>query len=324
MSPKSNNLSLVGIIGIVILLLAVGLLVMNNASLKKELNQKKEAYLELEKVHTELDQNYEAALQDLEELRGDNQLLNELIDAQKNELAKQKQRISGLIWTERELGKARKEMENLKKTAEGYIAELKDLKENNAELLAANQDLNLENSNLAEELKFNKQRVSNLDSLRKVLVASNEKFSSENNTLTGKVDIAEAIKINYIEVKGLDDKGDGNYKEKGRAKAIDVLRTCFTTETNVVTPAGEHEFFLRLTSPAGELLYVEELGSGVLKNKLTGDNVRYTTSGMVQYNNEDTTACIDFQPNFGLMSGTYQIEIFHNGYNVGNGSFKLK
>lgn len=324
MSPKSNNLSLVGIISIVALLLAVGILLMNNSSLKKELKQKKEAYLELEKVHTELDQNYEAALQDLEELRGDNQQLNELIDAQKEELTRQKKRISGLIWTERELGKAKAELVNMKKMADQYVADITELKESNAYLLAENQDLNSENLTLSEQLALNRQRVSKLDSLQRILVAKSDELTKSNATLTTKVDIAEAIKINFIEVKGMLDKGDGSLKEKDRAKRVDVLRTCFVTETNVVTPKGEHEFYLRFTSPAGEVLYVEELGSGVLQNKITGENVRYTTSGTVNYQQEDTKACIDWNPNFGLNSGNYTVEIFHNGYNVGNGTFRLK
>ncbi|MGA0232884.1 MAG: hypothetical protein ACO3MB_08435, partial [Saprospiraceae bacterium] len=118
MSPKSNNLSLVAIIALVILIAAVGILVLNNSSLKKELNKKKTELLELEKVNTELDQNYESALQDLEELRSDNQELNDLIDSQKEELTKQKNRISTLIWTERELGKALSEMDKLNALAQ--------------------------------------------------------------------------------------------------------------------------------------------------------------------------------------------------------------
>jgi len=291
MSPKSNNLSILGIIGFVILLGAVGFLLINNSALKKELKEKKSDYLELEKIHTELDQNYASALKDLEDLRGDNQELNELIDKQVDELAKQKKRISGLIWTERELGKARTEMDNLNKMVEQYIKDINTLKKENANLLAENENLNDENSSLSQELMVNKERMNDMDSMQRILVATTEELNEDNAELSNKVDIAEAIKINFIDVKGLDDKGDGKFKEKGKAKRVEVLRSCFTTETNVVTQSGDHEFFVRLTSPAGEVLYVEELGSGVIKNKMTGEKVRYTTSGIVDYKNEELTAC---------------------------------
>ena len=324
MSPKSNNLSILSIVAFIVLIGAVGYLLMSNSSLKSDLKEKKEAFLDLEKVHTELDQNYESALQDLEDLRGDNQELNDLIDVQKEELGKQKKRISGLIWTERELGKAKTELDKLNKMAEQYLEEINTLKASNESLLAENNELSVSNRNLSSELDFNKKRVTNLDSMQRILVKDNEGLSESNTRLSTKVDIAEAIKINYLEVKGLEYRDNGNHKEKSRAKRVDILRTCLTTETNIVTPSGDTEFQIRFTSPAGEVLYVEELGSGVMMNKLTGDIVRYTTSGTVNYNNEDMTACIDFKPNFGLASGNYTVEVFNNGFNVGNGTFRLK
>ena len=45
---------------------------------------------------------------------GDNKELNQLIDSQKLSLQEQKEKINNLIWSKRELGKARKEMKALK------------------------------------------------------------------------------------------------------------------------------------------------------------------------------------------------------------------
>ena len=127
-----------------------------------------------------------------------------------------------------------------------------------------------------------------------------------------------------MEVKGYDVRDDGSVKEKSRAKKVEMLRVCFKTETNMVTPAGEKEFYIRYTSPSGEVLYVEELGSSSITNKLTGDTERYTASGTVTYNNADLDACLDWRPNFKLIKGNYKVEIFENGFNVGNGAFRLK
>jgi hypothetical protein len=136
--------------------------------------------------------------------------------------------------------------------------------------------------------------------------------------------MAEAIKINYIEVKGYDVRDGGELKEKSKAKKIEMLRTCFTTETNLVTAAGEEEFQIAYTSPSGELLYVEELGSGSIMNKLTQQAERYSAAGVIEYNNEESTACLDWTPNFQLVKGLYKISIFNNGFKVGKGEFKLK
>ena len=325
MSTKSkNSKSLLGVILILLLLALNAYQWLTNSKLKSNLNEKKAEYIELEKLNTELDQDYQAALTDLEELRGDNQELNALIDTQVAELAEQKKRISGLIWTERELGKARKEMNNMQSMVDGYVAEITQLKEENEELSSSNQMLTSENTMLSTENEANRKKISNLDSVKTVLVSKTEDLSNENTKLSSKVEMAEAIKINFLEVTGYDIKDNGNEAKKSRASKIEMLRTCFTTESNYVTPAGEKEFLVRYTSPSGELLYVEDLGSGTFVNKFTGKTERYTASGTAMYNNDDLNACLDWKPNFQLSKGIYKVEIFNNGFNVGNGEFKLK
>ena len=127
-----------------------------------------------------------------------------------------------------------------------------------------------------------------------------------------------------MQVQGYELKDDGKIKKQKKAKKIEMLRTCFTTESNYVTAAGEKEFFIRIVDPSGKTLALEESGSGVLTNKLDNSQVRYTTSGTIQYDNTDTEGCIDWTPNFKLAKGEYQIQMYNNSYIVGKGSFKLK
>jgi len=321
---KSNGFSIVSILLLIGLLGLSAFLWMSNSNLNKELKENKQSNLSLEKLHTELDQNYQSSLADLENLRGDNQELNDMIDTQKEELGKLKKRVSGLIWTERELGKVRSEITNMNTIADQYIADITKLKQENQMLSSKNMTLTEANTTMTQEIQVNKKRINKLDSVKTLLVNQSETLQESNTKLSTKVDMAEAIKINYIEVKGYEVKDDGELKEKNRAKKVDMLRACFTTETNLVTSAGEEEFQISYISPAGELLYVEELGSGTIMNKLTEKQDRYTASGVIQYNNEDMTACLDWTPNFDLQKGIYKVTIYNNGFNVGNGEFKLK
>lgn len=324
MTAKNNGSSIFGIILILALLGLSAYLWFSNAKLSKELSAKKTEFLELEKLNTELDFNYQAKLEELEGLRGDNQELNAKIDTQKSELAKQKKRISGLIWTEKELGKARSEMENLQAMANKYIAEITELKNSNQFLASENQKLTESNTTLNQEVTTNKKMITELDSVQTLLVSAKEELEGTNEVLSSKVHMAEAIKINSIAVTGYDVKDDGTEKPKSRAKKVDMLRACLTTETNMVTPKGEKEFFIVYTSPSGEVLFVEELGSGLLVNELTGEELRYTTSGTANYEQEELLACLDWTPNFALQKGVYKVEIFQSGFPVGDGEFKLK
>ena len=317
MSTKSNNLLSYAQIGIILLLGLNGYQLYINSQLKQDTANQKMELIELEKIKTELDQDYKAALEGLDELRGDNEELNQLIDSQKLSLQGQKEKINNLIWSKRELGKARKEMKALKDQAQQYIKELTKLRDDN-------QFLTSSNTQLKEEKEALNQLYAEIAQAREILIVEKEEIIKEKAILSGKVDIAEAIKINYMEVQGYQVKDDGKTKKKNKAKNINMLRTCFLTETNVVAKGGEQEFYIRIIDPVGETITDSNDGVGVLTNKLDSTQVMYTTSGSIDYQNEDTRGCISLSLSEKLTKGIYDVEIYNNGFMVGKGDFKLK
>ena len=323
MTSKSNRSLIPWLIAIALLAMNIFQWYTNNQLSTKNDKQASEV-AELEKVQTALNKDYEEAMANLEEMRGDNEELNELIETQQSELAKQKEKINGLIWTQRELKKAKEEIEIMNSSAAGYLAEIRQLKEANADLTESNKKLYGDNELLTNNLNQSMKDIERLDSTRTVLVTMKEELSEENNVLADKVDMAEAIKINSISVEGFKKKDDGELKSNKRAKNIQVLRSCLMTETNMVTPSGDETFFIRILNPQGETIAIENSGSGILTDKLKNEEIRYTTSGTVQYDQKDTKVCIDFTPNYTLSPGLYQIETYNKDYMVGKGSFILK
>ena len=317
MSTKSNNLLSYALIGIILLLGLNGYQLYINSQLKQDTANQKMELIELEKIKTELDQDYKAAIEGLDELRGDNEELNQLIDSQKLSLQGQKEKINNLIWSKRELGKARKEMKALKDQAEQYIKELTKLRDDNQLLTSSNTQLKKEKEAL-------NQLYAEIAQAREILIVEKEEIIKEKAILSDKVDIAEAIKINYMEVQGYQVKDDGKTKKKNKAKNINMLRTCFLTETNVVAKGGEQEFYIRIIDPVGETITDSNDGVGVLTNKLDSTQVMYTTSGSIDYQNEDTRGCISLSLSEKLTKGIYDVEIYNNGFMVGKGDFKLK
>lgn len=308
----------------------IGLLGLNayqwfiNSQLKTQTTQQHVKVEELEKISTELEQDYKVALENLEEFRGDNKELNSLIDAQKLELQSQKAKINDLIWTKRELGKAKEELKLLNSNAVEYVVQINKLKDENLKLVQSNTELNSQNVALNTTVQEVTKEKEELVQARTILASEKEKLSKTNSELSTKVDIANAIKINFIEVKGYEVKDDGKLKEKSKAKDIEMLRICFTTESNIVTSAGQKSFQVRIINPQGETVAVENKGSGVITNKLDNTQVRYTTSGQIQYDNKDTNACIDWNLEAKLLKGVYAIELYNNSFLVGKGDFKLK
>jgi myosin heavy subunit len=321
---SKNNLAAWAIIAIIALIGLNGYQWFSNSQLKTQNIRHETELVELEKVQAELDQDFNNALESLEDMRGDNKELNNLIESQKTELRSQKDKINNLIWTKRELKKAKEEIANMNSQAAQYVAEVSKLREENVLLTANNTQLTQRNATLSEQYQNEQRAKREIEEARAVLAAEKERLSKTNEELDVKVDMANAIKINFMKVQGYKQNKEGKRKKKKRAKDINVIEVCFTTETNMVTSAGPKEFQIRLIDPVGETVAREDMGSGVLTNKLDNTQVRYTASGIVDYNNEDTEGCVAWNFADRLPKGLYDVEIYNNGFNVGKGTYKMK
>ena len=310
-------------IAIVVLLLLSSYLWYENSQLKTQNSQQVAEMTELEKVQSELDADYQGAIESIETLRTDSQELNALIDNQKEELKAQKSKINNLIWTKRELGKARDEIAKFESLTAGYLTEITDLKEQNEMLAATNTKLVKDVTFLNENLTAEKEITAELTEAKTVLVSEKEDLSKKNSDLSDKVSLGSVIKVNWMSFEGGNVKDDGSWKRRKLKKRMDILRTCFRTETNVLVPAGDETFYVRIVNPQGETMQASELDSGEIMDKLTGETMRYTMSGTLTYNNEDTEACMDWNPDFVVEKGAYHVEIFNKGYKVGAGDFKI-
>ncbi|MCB9310993.1 MAG: hypothetical protein H6567_13125 [Lewinellaceae bacterium] len=316
-SQTKQNFTAIAIVAIIALLgLNIYQWYIYNSLSKKNQTQQTEM-VELQRVQAELDQDYQSALSSLEEMRSDNSQLNQLIDNQKNELKSQKEKINDLIWSKKELDKARIEIKNLNANAAKYLADIQQLQEENKGLKESNSQLSIR---IDEEVKAKESVMEE----KLAVMQEKENLLKVKEVLDSKVDIANAVKVNFIEVKGYEIKKDGKLKERSKAKDVDMLRICFLTETNLVTPSGTKKFYVRLINPQGETVAVEDKGSGVLTNKMDNSQVRYTISGDVNYKNEDTNACIDWTLSDQLPKGEYKTEIYNNGFLAGKGQFLLK
>lgn len=325
-SKSKNNLATWAIIAIIALLGLNGYQWFVNSQITSENTRQETELVEIEKVNAELDQDYQAALGSLEDMRGDNKELNDLIVSQKKELTAQKDKINNLIWSKRELNKAREQIASLSSQAAGYVAELTKLREENAVLASNNTALTQENQTLNTQYQEVSAARLALQEEQTVLAAEKERLAKTNEVLSEKVDMANAIKINWMEVQGYKLKDNGQRKKKKRAKDLDLLEVCFKTETNMVVETGATKFQVRIIEPTGETIAIESAGAGVLTNKLDNTKVRYTYEGIIDYKNEDTEGCVGWMvsESINLTKGIYDLEMYNNGFLVGRGNFKLK
>ena len=320
MSAQNDNRNkILGIaIAAIIALLGVNAYLLYNKSKLTTANTQLSTQLdETSKLKLELEQQYNESLSKLEEMRGDNEEMNAMIDKQKSDLQAQKNQISNLLKNKGELSKAKEQIAQLISQRDQFMAQLEELKMKNEQLTA-------DNTKLTTDLQSEKANTESLTAAKAALVSEKDNLASQNEKLSSKVTRASVIPVSKVEITGL--KVDSKNKEhkKRYAKNIDRLRVCFDAAANDITEGGNETFFIRMINPTGETLAREDMGSGTLTTTDTKEKIRYTSSKDIEYSKTATQVCLNWDQAEALAKGVYQVEIYNKGYKCGEGSFKLK
>ncbi len=283
---------------------------------------------EVEQLKADLEKQFYDAQKELDELKGENEQLDLVIEEQKNTLAEQKAKISRLIGsgkvTKQDLEAARAQLTDMLVQRDQMIAEINTLKNDKEALTQQAVRLTEEKTVLQTEIEAEKVINMELNDAKATLVSQKEDLEKEKEDLTKKVNIGSVIKVDDLEVTGWKIRKSGKPVKKKYAKNIDRLTICFTPESNELAASGNEQFYIRLINPIGETLANENMGSGIFKNQKTDEDVRYTSIEEFEYNRTSQQRCMDWEPSIALHKGEYQIEIFNKGYLSGINTFALK
>lgn len=279
---------------------------------------------ESEQLKAELEKSYYEALSELEEMRTGNDELNALIEQQKGELKESRDRIDRMLREQGDLRQARKELASMNQQVDGYVAEINQLREQNALLAEENSQLTQERAQLSDNLNMQLEENATLSEERALLVSEREELSSTNENLSRKVTQASAIKVNNLEVIGEKLRRSGNPVRRRSADNVERLNICFQTTVNEISEPGREEFIVRIVNPQGETLALDQLGSGVFTNSNTGEAMRYTTKDDVDYNRNEQQMCVLWNPGQAFQAGNYTVEVYNKGFLAGSTVLQLK
>jgi hypothetical protein len=253
-------------------------------------------------------------------MRGTNSELNAMIETQKTELKKQKDRIDSLIKSAKELDRAKEEIAKLRT----YVTEVEKLRRENANLQESNTALSGERDELVLMVQQAQMTNEELAAQKTTLLTEKEKLQIEKDALAGKVNVASSIKVNEISAVGYKVRSSGKEADTKKAKTIDGIKVCFKTTTNEVASAGQEKFYLRVINPHGEVMAIQDLGSGSMKLGNSSETIQFTQAVELDYKNEVSPGCVNWQPGIPFETGTYGVEIYNKGFMAGKGSFELK
>ncbi|CAG4994985.1 hypothetical protein DYBT9275_01513 [Dyadobacter sp. CECT 9275] len=167
------------------------------------------------------------------------------------------------------------------------------------------------------------QQVSGLESERKQLADSVNNYSAANKELNEKVTLASALRAEGLVVNAVSSKGKERAGGKYKAKRIDKLKVSFKLAENAVAKQNEKDIFLRILDPDGAVLSDMATGSGSFV--YGGKEMIYSSKETITFSN--TGQMIDIFYGRGgiqMKEGRYAIEVYSEGFKIGQGDFTVK
>ncbi len=196
------------------------------------------------------------------------------------------------------------------------------LKEENQTLLSANTELGTQVQTLNSTNTDLQNQKAGLETEKASLNEKVSAISSENKNLSEKVAIGKALKATNVNVFGITSGGREKDKDKYRSGRVDKIKVAFNLPSNPLTEQEEKEIYMRLLGPDGAIISNEATGSGIFN--YNGQQVVYTTKQPVLYKNNNQTAEIVYARGQKYNSGKYNVELFAEGFKIGEGSFEIK
>lgn len=198
-----------------------------------------------------------------------------------------------------ELLKYKSEIDGLRKRQDELLARVADLEKANTELTDANLKLD-------KDLTQQKGENTNL--------------KDENSRLANTVDVASRLRTFGVISEGIRVKRSGKEVETAKAKRSNRIQSCFNLLANPVAKAGNRTLYMVVKDPSGQIL-TEGLNNTFRTEE--GTQQVYSSKKEIIYEGDAKNYCLGFNKE-DMPKGTYQIELFCDGYSIGTTSTVLK
>jgi len=283
-----------------------GYLLWNNNKQEQVQQQQQTQIAKVTDEKGQLQKNFDDALVRLDSLTGTNNRMQTQLNERQTEIGKLKGQIRGIL-------KKEKLTEEEKKKAEALIKELNDkisnLEQEVARLTQENQQLNQDKTQLTQEKDKLTQDLQTTTTIKQ--------------DLEKKVDIASTLNAANIAITPVKDKKNGQEKMTTNAKKVDKLIISFDV-SNRIAQTGQTDVYVCITGPDGKPISVPSLGSGTFTTRDEGDKV-FTAKVPVEIEASKTKSVqFAWKQNTPFQKGDYKIEIYHNGFKIGEGTRELK
>jgi myosin heavy subunit len=307
-APKSNNSNKIVIIALAAaLLLSIGYIIYDKSKSKELYAQLQTQFTNVDSARNELQNDFNDVSKKMDELNGTNIELqgalaekNAELDNKKAELSKKQKEIASLMkktkMTAAEYEKAKTLIAELNGQIQDYVAQIEQLKQENASLVVERDNLVTEKTQIQETLSATEAAKKNVEDVASTLHASN------------------------ISIAAINVKSSGKEVSTSTAKRADLMRIGFDIDENRLAPSGTKQVYVIVTAPDGTVISNGE----TFTTREEGDR-KFTSKVDVNYEQgKRVPVNFDWKQGTKYQTGDYKIEIYHNGYKIGEGRKALK
>ena len=302
-SPNSKNL-IIGILVAAVIILG-GFLIYNQSKTGDTL---KANQTEIAKVMTEksdIQTSFDASLARLDSMKTVNAEMDSKLAASNDEIAKMKTEIRGIL-----------------NKRNATAAELKRARTLIARLNGKITDLESQVAMLTQENDSLKLNVATLTSDKETLTRNLDSTNVIKQKLETKVDIASTLNASNITITPLKVKNNGKEKVKTVAKRVDKLVVSFDVKNRIIE-SGMTDLYVVVIGPDGQPVTPDVSGS-TFTTREEGDKVFTAKLPVTLETAKAKNVQFAFAPAKHFQEGNYKIQIYQNGFLIGEKTRELK
>ena len=308
-SKKDDRKVIYGIL-IAALLGTWGYIIYDKSKTNDSITQLQNQYSNVDSARNEIQNEFNDALSRLDSATGSNTQLQSQLSDRQVEIDRLKQEIRGITnkknATAAELSRARTLVNQLNMRIDDMYAEIQKLKGENQQLATNNKELTKDKQKLTVEKGQVQENLTAAETARRDVE-----------------DVASTLHASNMEITPIDVKGSGKEKETTNPKKVDVLRVTFQIDDNRVAHSGNKELYVVVTSPDGRPVTMAN-GSGTFDTRDEGTRT-YTNKITIPYEQgKKVPVSFDWRQEGKYQLGEYKIEVFNNGFKIGEAKRLLK
>jgi uncharacterized protein (DUF3084 family) len=166
------------------------------------------------------------------------------------------------------------------------------------------------------------QEASQLKTKNVRLADSINTIDKEKRQLAEKVTIASALKAENLEISAINERGKERDKGEYRAKQIDRIKVAFNLGENNVAKVETKNIYMRLIEPDGAAVFDMATGGGTFV--FEGQETFFTAKQEILFDNTRQPVSFVFNKGTPYKTGKHIVELYSDGFKIGQGSFVVK